>query len=340
MPALLTPKKDGSWRMCVDSRAINKITVRYRFPIPRLDDLLDQLSGATVFSKLDLKSGYHQIRVCPGDEWKTAFKTREGLYEWLVMPFGLSNAPSTFMRVMNQIFRPFIGKFVVVYFDDILIYSANIDLHFQHLREVLIVLSREKFYAAITKCSFMTDSVLFLGYVVSKDGLSVDESKVIAVKQWPIPTTVHKVHSFHGLVSFYQRFIPDLKHVNVKAEDLITQIQEIHTATAKHLQEASAKYKQTADKKRRVVEFEIGDFVWAILTKDRFPVGEYNKLAARKIGPLEILEKINPNAYRLKLPSHMRTSNVFNVKHLVPYRGENSNPDSKLEDEFLPTQGG
>ena len=219
VPALLTPKKDGSWRMCVDSRAINKITVRYRFPIPRLDDLLDQLSGATVFSKLDLKSGYHQIRVRPGDEWKTAFKTREGLYEWLVMPFGLSNAPSTFMRVMNQIFRPFIGKFVVVYFDDILIYSANIDLHFQHLREVLIVLSREKFYAAITKCSFMTDSVLFLGYVVSKDGLSVDESKVIAVKQWPIPTTIHEVRSFHGLVSFYRRFIPDFSTIMAPITD-------------------------------------------------------------------------------------------------------------------------
>ena len=229
--------------MCIDSCAINKITVWYRFPIPRLDDLLDQLSGATVFSKLDLKSGYHQIRVRPGDEWKTAFKTREGLYEWLVMPFGLSNAPSTFMRVMNQIFRPFIGKFVVVYFDDILIYSANLDLHLQHLQKVLIVLSREKFYAAIVKCSFMIDSVLFQGYAVSKDGLSVDESKVIAVKKWPIPTTVHEVRSFHRLVSFYRRFIPNLKRVNVKAEDLIAQIQEIHTATAKHLQETSAKYK-------------------------------------------------------------------------------------------------
>ena len=172
-----------------------------------------------MFSQLDLKSGYHQIRVRPGDEWKTAFKTREGLYEWLVMPFGLSNAPSTFMRVMNQIFRPFIGKFVVVYFDDILIYSANIDLHLQHLREVLIVLSREKFYAAIAKCSFMTDSVLFLGYVVSKDGLSVDESKVIAVKQWPIPTTIHEVRSFHGLVSFYRRFIPDFSTIMAPITD-------------------------------------------------------------------------------------------------------------------------
>ncbi|KAG5527003.1 hypothetical protein RHGRI_028065 [Rhododendron griersonianum] len=790
VPALLTPKKDGTWRMCVDSRAINKITVRYRFPIPRLDDLLDQLSGAKVFSKLDLKSGYHQIRIRPGDEWKTAFKTREGLYEWLVMPFGLSNAPSTFMRVMNQIFRPLIGRFVVVYFDDILVYSANMEEHLHHLREVLAILRRDKFFAAMPKCSFMTDSVLFLGYVVSKDGLSVDGSKVEAVKNWPIPTSVHEVRSFHGLVSFYRRFIPnfstimapitdcmklgrfewtdaatlaferikqklitapvltlpdfsqpfelhcdaskvgigavlsqhgkpvayfseklgdsklnystydieffaiiralkhwssylaynefilysdhdalkhinsqeklssrhatwaayiqqftfvikhksgalnkvadalsrrkhllvtmrakvlgfdlfrellpndpyfgpimrdveagnradyqmhdgflfkgnqlcvpasslrlkiikelheeghvgrdktvqlvgdsyywptmrkeitrfvegcrvcqvskgtatnaglymplptpnqpwanvsmdfilglprtqkrndsifvvvdrfskmahfiackkttdavnvaqlyfrevyrlhglpqsivsdrdtrflshfwrclwklantkldfstayhpqtdgqtevvnrsvgnllrslvgdhlkswdqrlyqaefaynrsvnrssgfspffvtygfnprapldlapvpDLKRPNGKAEDLISGLQVVHKMTVQHLEESSAKYKQAADKKRRAVEFDVGDFVWAVLTKDRFPAGEYNKLAARKIGPLEILEKINPNAYKLKLPSHIRTSATFNVKHLIPYRGDSSDEES------------
>ena len=149
----------------------------------------------------------------PGDEWKMAFKTKEGLYEWLVMPFGLSNPPSTFMRLMNQVLKPFIGKFVVVYFDDILIYSQTESEHVVHLREVLIVLLENKLYVNIKKCSFMTDILLFLGLVVSAKGIRVDEEKVRAIREWPTPKIVGEVRSFHGLATFYRRFVRNFSSI-------------------------------------------------------------------------------------------------------------------------------
>ncbi|KAK1664842.1 hypothetical protein QYE76_053001 [Lolium multiflorum] len=220
VPVILVPKKDGTWRMCVDCRAINNITIRYRHPIPRLEDMLDELSGAAVFSKIDLRSGYHQIRMKEGDEWKTAFKTKFGLYEWLVMPFGLTNAPSTFMRLMNHVLRDFIGKFVVVYFDDILIYSRNESDHTIHIRHVLQVLRDNQLYGNLEKCTFCKDKVIFLGYVVSKHGVEVDVSKIEAIQYWPTPMNVSQVRRFHGLAGFYRRFVPNFSTIAAPLNDL------------------------------------------------------------------------------------------------------------------------
>ena len=221
VPALLAPKKDGMWRMCCDSRAINKITVKYRFPIPRVQDLFDQMAGATVFSKIDLRSGYDQVRIRPGDEWKTAFKIKDGLFEWNVMPFGLSNAPSTFQRLMNEVLRPFIGRFVVVYFDDILIYSRSRTDHLQHLRDVCAALLREKLYAHPKKCSFFTAEVSFLGFILSARGVAADPAKISAIKTWPPLKDVHDLRSFIGLATFYRRFVPNFSGVATPITDLI-----------------------------------------------------------------------------------------------------------------------
>nr|KYP48877.1 Retrovirus-related Pol polyprotein from transposon 17.6 [Cajanus cajan] len=221
VPVILVPKKDGKWRMCCDCRAINNITIKYRHPIPRLDDMLDELHGSSIFSKVDLKSGYHQIRIKEGDEWKTAFKTKFGLYEWLVMPFGLTNAPSTFMRLMNHALRDCIGRFVVVYFDDILIYSQSLSDHVDHLRQVFLVLRDNHLFANVDKCTFCVDNVIFLGFVVSKNGVHVDPEKIKAIQEWPIPTNVSEVRSFHGLASFYRRFVPNFSTLASPLNELV-----------------------------------------------------------------------------------------------------------------------
>jgi hypothetical protein len=232
VPIVLSPKKDGGWRMCTDSRAINKITIRYRFPLPRMDDLMDCLSGANYFSKIDLKSGYHQIRMREGDEWKTVFKTNEGLYEWLVMPFGLTNALSTFMRLMNEVLRKFIGKFVVVYLDDILIFSKTKAEHLKHLTIVMRKLQQEKLLINLKKCSFLQTEIIYLGFVISANELKMDPEKVEVIKNWPSPRNVFEVRSFHGLASFYRKFIRNFSGISATMMDTVKKRHKVFHWTA------------------------------------------------------------------------------------------------------------
>jgi hypothetical protein len=180
-PILFVKKKDGSMRMCIDYRELNKVTIKNRYPLPRIDDLFDQLQGAAWFSKIDLRSGYHQMKVREEDVHKTAFRTRYGHYEFVVMPFGLTNAPAAFMDLMNRVCRPMLDKSVIVFIDDILIYSKTEQEHVKHLHEVLDVLRNEELYAKFSKCDFWLREVQFLGHLINQEGIKVDPGKIDAV---------------------------------------------------------------------------------------------------------------------------------------------------------------
>ncbi|KAA3473764.1 RNA-directed DNA polymerase-like protein [Gossypium australe] len=194
-------------RLCIDYRQLNKVTVKNRYPLPRIDDLFDQLKGVTVFAKIDFRSGYYQLRVRDSDVTKTAFRSRYGHYEFLVMPFGLTNAPAIFMDLMNHIFWPYLYKFVVVFIDDILIYSRDQNEHAEHLSMVLQILREKELYAKFSKSEFWLKEVRFLGHIVSGDGIRVDPSKISAIVDWKPPRNVIEVRSFLGLVGYYRRFV-------------------------------------------------------------------------------------------------------------------------------------
>ena len=206
-PILFVRKKDGSLRMCIDYRGLNKITVKNKYPLPRIDDLLDHLQGARVFSSLDLMSGYHQLRIDPEDVPKTAFRSPMGLYQYKVLPFGLANAPAIFQSAMNRVFSDYMFKFVVVYLDDILVFSRNQEEHQEHLRLICARLREHQLYLKKSKCELYKKEVTFLGHVVSEEGVKVDPRKTAVVRDWPKPKDVPQLRSFLGLANYFRKFI-------------------------------------------------------------------------------------------------------------------------------------
>jgi hypothetical protein len=213
-PVLFVEKKDGTKRMCIDYRALNEVTIKNKYPLPRIEDLFDQLRGASVFSKIDLRSGYHQLKIRPSDIPKTAFITKYGLYEYTVMSFGLTNALAFFMYLMNSVFMDYLGKFVVVFIDDILIYSQSEEEHVEHLKMVLQRLREHQLYAKLSKYEFWIHEVLFLGHIINQDGLAVDPKKVADILNWKAPKDVRGIKSFIRMAGYYRRFIEGFSKIS------------------------------------------------------------------------------------------------------------------------------
>jgi hypothetical protein len=218
---LFVKKKDESLRLCVDYRPLNVVTIKNKYPLPRIDVLFDQLVGAKVFSKIDLRSGYHQIKIRASDIPKTAFSTRYGLYEYLEMSFGLTIAPAYFMYLMNSVFMPELDKIVVVFIDDILVHSKNEEEHAGHLHVVLQHLREHRLYAKLSKCDFWLKEIKFLGHTISQAGITVDPDKVQEVMNWKPPITVRQIRSFLGLAGYYRRFILDFSRIAKPMTELL-----------------------------------------------------------------------------------------------------------------------
>jgi hypothetical protein len=212
-PVLFVKKKDGTLRLCIDYKQLSKVTIRNKYPLPRINDLFNQLGGASIFSKIDLRSGYHQVRIKGEDIHKTSFRTRYGNYEFVLVPFGLTNAPATFMCLMNNVLSKFLDKFKLVFIDDRLIYSKNREEHEEHLRLVLQVLREHQLYAKLNKCDFFQKQIHYLGHVLSEEGVAIDPDKIMSIMEWPTPKDVSNIRSFMGLTGYYRRFIKDFSKI-------------------------------------------------------------------------------------------------------------------------------
>lgn len=220
LPVLFTSKNDGSLRMCIDYRALNKQTIQNKVPLPRIDEVWDELSGAKYFSTIDLRDGHHQIRVRTEYIEKTAFRTQYGQFEYLVTPFGLSEAPGCFQTLMNNIFRPHLDEFILVYLDYILIFIKTEEEHLKHIKVTLETLRQNNLYAKLAKCHFFQTELEYLGHRISGEGIRVDPKTIIAVTEWDRPTTVKQIQSFLGLCNYYRKFVRDFAKIASPLTDL------------------------------------------------------------------------------------------------------------------------
>lgn len=299
-PVLLVRKKDGTWRLVLDHRHMNAITVKSKFPIPAIDELLDELAGASWFSKFDLKAGYHQIQFSPGEEFKTAFSTHNGHYEFLVLSMGFTGGPNTFQGAMNYTLSPVLRVCALVFFDDILVYSKTFLDHLSHLKQVLQLLAESEWKVKMSKCAFAQRKIAFLGHVISEEGVATDDTKIVTVQQWPTPTNVKEVRGFLGLTGYYRKFI---RHYAIISKPLTTLLKKgvpfIWTTMA---EEAFMVLKQALVQapvlalpdfnKPFVIETDACDVgVGAVLMQDDHPLAFISKALGPRTQTLPVYEK-------------------------------------------------